>query len=1285
MTNIEGSSSHVVNIPVEDADKKETNEINEIGPTIVPSSRESDSNGTANGSESDTYVSAESEMESPQYRELCRHREEFRQLKETYGNKLQEGDEVIAIPNEWINRFYNTEFDISDEDIKSKIGPLSSSGILDSDGLTLTEGFQFVPRELFEKLRAWYGWNDGDSVVERNVFYDQRKGQLDVEAWPLCIIPHVLAGDANTINRYKFDDAKPFLISQRSTSRHLKVIVEKCFGLSKHRNKHTSTNAPKPEQEEDGNGQSKTNHGNHIKSRIWHIDVKNGARIPPVLSPGFLNLITDQQVIRTGKKYGGKSLDECHVTSGHVLLEIKQSDGTYLMDTNAGVGVGDGKVGLVNLGNTCYMNSALQCIAHVPELTYYFLYGFYRKEINRENPLGKKGKLAEAYASLIRHLFDRRMINNQGSGYRESFSPRDFRYTIGVFNSMFSDYRQQDSQEFLTFLLDGLHEDLNRVLKKPYIEKPELPEGKSESKEEVDKLADDRWVAHKKRNDSVIVDLFVGQYKSTLICPECQHVSLTFDPYNDLTLPLPITRKWTHKLKILPETGYPYLLEVELPRSATFYDLKAYVSKMTGFPMNELICIEVFQSQVYKNYEDEDADTQYLPIYELINPEDDIWFYHIKNRPGDAVVPVFSTVGEGKPKAFGVPFFITLTEEERNSYGSIRMKLEQRYSQLSTATYFEDMRRETKSQYEMDDFPNLSEEFKAQLAGVESDDLTRIVSKANPEIPGDFAFSIKLLKGRKVSARRSFGAGLGHHFSYRPFNFNTSVGNASTESAVDDDDENLWIPQTDGNFDGLKDLLDQLDPIQKELYEYGDHQEETEGQTEEDVAMKGDDEESSNNVDLSPKMDITPEHTLPSPAYGSQPQTEEREFSKTSSTASILHPSSVGSESSSDQNEGRNEENSSSAQPQPQPLSSSSASSSSSSASSSSSSIDDEPIVGNKTALVCQWDAEMFDTFFTGLSDSEAEGGKETWTGPREVPNEELKRSREEEEERKKKTITLDGCLELFSKPEVLGENDLWYCPKCKKHQQATKKIEIWSVPDVLAIHLKRFESSRSFSDKIDATVEFPIEGLDMSKYVADEETQKTMIYDLCAVDNHFGGIGGGHYTAYVRNFVDDKWYYYDDSRVSPANPLDAIRGSAYLLFYRRRSPGALGGEFLKQMYAEIQKEREEQKKEAEKIIKEEEACDAIDEQENYTEKTEEAGNEGIGEPAELMADRKSDDSFPKRRRKMNSSMIGSTTMARSGTETAGESPLSDKDDVMSTVSTMANAPNGDEMLSDAQ
>jgi ubiquitin C-terminal hydrolase len=89
-------------------------------------------------------------------------------------------------------------------------------------------------------------------------------------------------------------------------------------------------------------------------------------------------------------------------------------------------------------------------------------------------------------------------------------------------------------------LLDGIHEDLNRVLKKPYVEKPESADRSD------DVVAKEHWDAHLKRNQSIIVDLMQGQYKSTLTCPKCGKVSITFDPYMNIPLPIPQNFAFTY-------------------------------------------------------------------------------------------------------------------------------------------------------------------------------------------------------------------------------------------------------------------------------------------------------------------------------------------------------------------------------------------------------------------------------------------------------------------------------------------------------------------------------------------------------------------------------------------------------------------------------------------------------------------------------------------------------------------------------------------------------------------
>ncbi|KAI8814498.1 hypothetical protein BJ742DRAFT_671533, partial [Cladochytrium replicatum] len=214
-----------------------------------------------------------------------------------------------------------------------------------------------------------------------------------------------------------------------------------------------------------------------------------------------------------------------------------------------------GATGLNNLGNTCFMNSALQCLSNAVPLTKYFLGSPWRDELNPDNPLGMKGRVAEAYAHLVNHLW--RSVDRVNS-----FAPREFKQTIGHFNSMFQGYSQQDSEELLRFLLDGLHEDLNRIKKKPYTEVPDM-DGKPDTE-----IADTMWEIYKRRNDSVIVDLFQGEYKSRVECIECGKWSVTFDPYMFLSVPIPETREIN--VPYIPLPAY-YCKEEVLGEEDTWY------------------------------------------------------------------------------------------------------------------------------------------------------------------------------------------------------------------------------------------------------------------------------------------------------------------------------------------------------------------------------------------------------------------------------------------------------------------------------------------------------------------------------------------------------------------------------------------------------------------------------------------------------------------------------------------------------------------------------------------
>jgi ubiquitin carboxyl-terminal hydrolase 6/32 len=110
-----------------------------------------------------------------------------------------------------------------------------------------------------------------------------------------------------------------------------------------------------------------------------------------------------------------------------------------------------GVAGLNNLGNTCYLNSAVQCVANTKILGQYFNLNYHLFELNRTNALGMKGHIAKRFGDLVREMW---------TSETRTIAPIKLRWTIGRYRTHFAGFQQQDAQELLAFLLDGLHEDL---------------------------------------------------------------------------------------------------------------------------------------------------------------------------------------------------------------------------------------------------------------------------------------------------------------------------------------------------------------------------------------------------------------------------------------------------------------------------------------------------------------------------------------------------------------------------------------------------------------------------------------------------------------------------------------------------------------------------------------------------------------------------------------------------------------------------------------------------------
>jgi ubiquitin C-terminal hydrolase len=143
--------------------------------------------------------------------------------------------------------------------------------------------------------------------------------------------------------------------------------------------------------------------------------------------------------------------------------------------------------------------------------------------------------------------------------------------------------------------------------------------------------------------------------------------------------------------------------------------------------------------------------------------------------------------------------------------------------------------------------------------------------------------------------------------------------------------------------------------------------------------------------------------------------------------------------------------------------------------------------------------------------------------------------------------ITLSDCFSNYFINENLIE---WSCDKCKKNG-CNKKISMWSLPDYLIIHLKRFGNN---GEKITHNIKYPLDDLDLTKYINSNKCDKShYIYTLYSVNYHSGNANSGHYWTACKN-LDGNWYNYDDESLSKyKNENDVINNNAYILFYYRK------------------------------------------------------------------------------------------------------------------------------------
>ena len=148
------------------------------------------------------------------------------------------------------------------------------------------------------------------------------------------------------------------------------------------------------------------------------------------------------------------------------------------------------------------------------------------------------------------------------------------------------------------------------------------------------------------------------------------------------------------------------------------------------------------------------------------------------------------------------------------------------------------------------------------------------------------------------------------------------------------------------------------------------------------------------------------------------------------------------------------------------------------------------------------------------------------------------------------KKIDITNCFDMYVGVEILHGANAWYNEKTKQRENIQKRITFWSLPKVLIITLKRF--SPDGQHKTDQLVDYPLDNLDLSKYVCGYNPSQYK-YELYAVCNHIGNTYMGHYTAFVKN-ANDEWICYNDQNVKKICQDQIVTPTSYCLFYRKKN-----------------------------------------------------------------------------------------------------------------------------------
>ncbi|CAN0067815.1 unnamed protein product [Lampetra planeri] len=736
-----------------------------------------------------------------------------------------------------------------------------------------------------------------------------------------------------------------------------------------------------------------------------------------------------------------------------------------------------GFTGLINLGNTCFMNSVIQALSNTRELRDYLHDSAFKDDINYSNVLGTGGRLAVSLAIILRTLW-------KGTHY--AFSPSKLKEIVSNKARQFSGFSQHDAQEFLAFLLDGLHEDLNLAANTPTPQQYPEPHGSLSDQH----MAERAWARHKAWNDSFIVHLFHGLYKSKLVCPVCGHVSITFDPFLYLPVPLP-QRQRVLPVYFLPREPYrrPVKLSVRVRQvNAHGTEVIKFVAERMKVHPDNLRLVQVdkarFERFVQATTSLEQVESSDMVFCcEVLSRElagERVRVLPVKQRRKIPDKPVTHCANcqktsplhlrlrrcmncyrvgycnmncqrnhwvehksQCEPEAIGLPFLVSIPESRLTFH---------RLAQIMEAY----------ARYSVNVFqPPVQPSTAFQDPEYSSPSPTR--SEVSPPPPSPASCS-----GQSYAEQPCLETQLPSEIDNEGQGLQASGPQATTRGE-----------QRECGWKNAEWAEEPESPLFKTILPAATA---VHGLQQQDKSWQG----------------WTPQFSI---------KVIDNNVEKT-----LNHRGDC---------------------------------------------LLDIP---DGAQLAMDWNNNSKQQGYVMVQPRELDCDEE-------LPTEDHASSRDLKDS-VSMPISLHHCLKLFTKPETLTPEEAWLCPQCEQPREALKQLMLWRLPPVLVVQLKRFSfCSFVWREKISNLVTFPIQGLDLSEFCVEAASGGAggdagggAVYDLYAAINHYGGLIGGHYTAYARlpcarnsQCSDMGWRWFDDSTVTMVNESQVMSRHAYLLFYRRR------------------------------------------------------------------------------------------------------------------------------------